>query len=1072
MKAFYYSKPAFVTLVTLLISGLSALAQKPEIGSIDKTSGRTAEVVSMQGRFGTNPANFTVQFGAARGKIKFVSDQLLEAQVPPGATFDNIVVTNLGTGLSDYSRAQFLYSFGGDHGLAGTNFEGQADFDAETGLYDLCMCDFDNDGRNDFATANDNSNSITLLSNTTPNPGLGNIALTKIPTLINARSIHATCGDLNGDGKPDLLISEGGSTGDRIFVFRNTSTGVGNITFSVNSIKITDRKVKRMEIADLDDDGKPEVIITNQTGNTLTILVNQSTPAAISFAAARITLTVTGAASTDGLQVQDINNDRKPEIITSQFLTATSNIFIFPNTSIPGSIAFGAPQTLPIGGTVVNLRVGDLNGDGKPEIAATQLLGSGISIFRNQSTPTAISFGAPVPLLTEERPWGIDFGDLDGDGLADIVVASLTKKSITVLHNKSTTGTFSFQSFVLTTTFINRHVNIGDVDGDGKPDIAFTSVDDNNTGVPASKVSIIRNKSCLEPEVTPEGPLTICAGFPLKLETTPSKGSTFEWRNGTTIVATGPDPFFNVVASGDYTVTVISEGGACSETSDEVSITVNPGTTTGTATPVNDGPVCVGSTATLSVNDVGGTAYNWTGPEGYTGTGLTPAPITNFQRLNAGRYYLDVMVGSCIAQQASTVIDAIDVPDFRVSFTGSEVICPPDTKTLSIVPNLSSYSYQWYEQSAGIITGATSSTLTVSASGAYYVEAKYIPNPNCATVQTSAATITFSSPPIAGFTAPTTACVGEIVSFTNQSTGDSGLDLFYSWNFGSAGTSTDKDPQKQFSSAGNIPVTLTVTYKDGACPDVETKNISIQSAPALTITTPGNVFIFCPGDSLKLEAPTTFSSYSWSTNATTSFIYVKEAGTYSLTAGTGTCNISASKEVQVHPEPVVEVTADPERVNEGQSTQLNATGLTTFEWEPAGSLSDPEIANPVATPLETTEYTVRGKDTRGCIAEGSVTVSVIGDAIVDKLTPARFFSPNNADGQNDFWRIEKIDEFPQCTVSVFDDKGIKVYESKGYENNWDGTYNGKQLPDGVYFFVIRCEGEENKPKTGSITLLR
>jgi gliding motility-associated-like protein len=65
-----------------------------------------------------------------------------------------------------------------------------------------------------------------------------------------------------------------------------------------------------------------------------------------------------------------------------------------------------------------------------------------------------------------------------------------------------------------------------------------------------------------------------------------------------------------------------------------------------------------------------------------------------------------------------------------------------------------------------------------------------------------------------------------------------------------------------------------------------------------------------------------------------------------------------------------------------------------------------------------------------------------------------------------------MDEYPQCGVTIYDDKGVKVFSAKPYLNDWDGTYNGKRLPDGVYYFIIRCDGEENKPRTGSITVLR
>src|SRR5690606_14338451 len=116
------------------------------------------------------------------------------------------------------------------------------------------------------------------------------------------------------------------------------------------------------------------------------------------FAATAQTITIPGAASTDGLATADFNGDGLPDIATSQFLTQTSNVFILENKSVPGNIVFAYDQMLDLGGTVVNLKTGDLDGDGKPEIAATQLIGAGtVSIFRNTGSGT-IAFASPVTI--------------------------------------------------------------------------------------------------------------------------------------------------------------------------------------------------------------------------------------------------------------------------------------------------------------------------------------------------------------------------------------------------------------------------------------------------------------------------------------------------------------------------------------------------------------------------------------------------------------------------------------------------------------------------------------------------
>ncbi len=1058
-------------LTSLLLAGSTiCFAQKPVINQVDKTTAANGEVVSIKGTFSGDISSIAVTFGALRGTVQFVSDQLVEVLVPPGATYENIVVTDLTTGLSAQTGFPFLYSFGGHHGVTGASLEGQVDFNSESGLYDMCMCDFDGDGLSDVVTANDGSNSLNVLENTTTGPGLANISFDTKTFLLGARSIHTRCGDLNGDGKPDIVASEGGATGDRLYIFRNTSTGNGVFTFSIQTIALTGKKVKRVDIADLDNDGKPELIVTNQTDKNITILVNESTTGTIAFGATHITLTIPDMASTDGLAVEDLNGDGLPEIVTSQFLTQTSNLFIMRNTSIPGNISFAFDQSLAIGGTVVNIKIGDLDNDGKPDIAVSQLISNTVSVFRNQ-TSGSISFATPVSFAASTRPWGLDFGDIDGDGAPDIIVSSLAK-TITVLNNESSPGTFAFSAMIQPTTYINRHAGVGDVDGDGKPDIVFTSVDDNQNNILASKISVLRNKGCVVPRIDPVGPVVICSGFPLRLNTAPGRGTNYEWKNGATTVANGTNAFFDVTASGTYTVIATGEGGACSETSNTVSVTVDPGTTSGIATPINDGPVCIGSTLSLSVNDVSATTYNWTGPAGYTGSGLNPATIPNFQAANAGRYYVDVLVNGCLSQQASTVVEVISVPDFQISYTGSDVICPPDTKTLTLVPYNPAFTYQWAERTTGNIAGETGATLPVTASGEYFVKAQYTANPSCATVETPDVSITFTTPPVADFTAPATACTSQVIDFTNQSSGASSLTRFYEWNFGNSQTSTQENPTFQYTAANTYTVTLKVSYNNGACPDITSKDITIQSAPAIAITTPTNDFSLCEGNTLELGVNGTYANYQWSTGATTPTIDVTLPGTYTVDVVSGTCIITAAATIAELETPTVVVLADPAEINEGGSSQLTATGLDTYLWSPAATLDDATVPNPVATPTATTIYTVEGAGSSGCPGTANIEVRVKGDLIVSKLGPQKFISPDNGDAINNFWLVDQIQDYPQCAVAIYDDKGIRVYDAKPYANDWDGTFNGKQLPDGVYYYIIRCDGEENTPRTGSITILR
>ncbi len=83
--------------------------------------------------------------------------------------------------------------------------------------------------------------------------------------------------------------------------------------------------------------------------------------------------------------------------------------------------------------------------------------------------------------------------------------------------------------------------------------------------------------------------------------------------------------------------------------------------------------------------------------------------------------------------------------------------------------------------------------------------------------------------------------------------------------------------------------------------------------------------------------------------------------------------------------------------------------------------------------------------------------------IADLLTP-------NGDGQNDTWKVKETQYIDGCTVSIYNRWGQKVYETTSYQNEWDGTKDGKNLPDGSYFYVIECDGEVTYK--GPVTLMR
>jgi gliding motility-associated-like protein len=126
--------------------------------------------------------------------------------------------------------------------------------------------------------------------------------------------------------------------------------------------------------------------------------------------------------------------------------------------------------------------------------------------------------------------------------------------------------------------------------------------------------------------------------------------------------------------------------------------------------------------------------------------------------------------------------------------------------------------------------------------------------------------------------------------------------------------------------------------------------------------------------------------------------------------------------------------------------------------------------NPSASPSQTTTYKLKVTTPQGCVATDSMVVNVVPYCI----KPMEAFSPNG-DGINDLWLVTNgTGCLDKAKAEVFNRYGAKVYESNDYKNNWNGTYNGKPLPDGTYYFVItyRLINGKDQYLKGNVTIIR
>jgi gliding motility-associated-like protein len=238
----------------------------------------------------------------------------------------------------------------------------------------------------------------------------------------------------------------------------------------------------------------------------------------------------------------------------------------------------------------------------------------------------------------------------------------------------------------------------------------------------------------------------------------------------------------------------------------------------------------------------------------------------------------------------------------------------------------------------------------------------------------------------------------------------------------------------------------------------------------------------CFGTRAQLNGSVTGSVYSWS--PTGSLINEKtlspiagptKTTAYILTAtDTAGCPKPKSDTIIVTVIPPVTAYAGRDTtVVPQQPLQLNATGGVSYLWTPPTGLSDPTIANPIATlssSVDVITYTVRVSD-GACFSNAEITVHVLKSE-PDILVPSGF-TPNG-DGKNDVIRpipvgISKLNYF-----SIYNRWGQLLFTTTELNKGWDGNFSGVAQPSGTY--VYQAQGIDYLGKTvyrkGTVVLIR
>jgi len=294
---------------------------------------------------------------------------------------------------------------------------------------DLAVGDFNRDGRLDLAIANHETQHLTVLLGD-GRGGLAPAPNSPFTVAVRPHTHGVATGDFNGDGNLDLVTDSWAE--DRLAVL--FGDGEGSFGTPGTYVAVGKHPYQRIRVADLNGDGKADIVSPNLEGGNVTVLLNDGKggfrqPTSSPFPCGD---------SPFNVAVGDVNADGKPDLAIVNSPSSTSDRSGKDGLTILIGDGLGAFTTMVgspfVTGKFPNIpAIGDVNGDGVADVAVSNPDVDNITIF---TMSRASSIASRTTISVRGHPKGLAIRDVNGDGKAEIVITNNTRDSVTVIMGK------------------------------------------------------------------------------------------------------------------------------------------------------------------------------------------------------------------------------------------------------------------------------------------------------------------------------------------------------------------------------------------------------------------------------------------------------------------------------------------------------------------------------------------------------------------------------------------------------------------------------------------------------------
>lgn len=430
-------------------------------------------------------------------------------------------------------------------------------------------------------------------------------------------------------------------------------------------------------------------------------------------------------------------------------------------------------------------------------------------------------------------------------------------------------------------------------------------------------------------------------------------------------------------------------------------------------------------------------SYNWTGPNMFTST------EEDLDALESGSYNLEIQdVDGNVLYDTTIVIT--EPEELMVSEISTEVIdCEEGIGSASITAmgGVPPYSFT--------LNGMTNTDGQFDGLGPEFYTAMVTDANGCM------ASDTFS---LVGGAAPQLIvqgdfdiCPGEIAVL------DAGIHQSYEWSTG------EDTPSIIVFEPGFYSVTV-----DDGLPCTASAEIEVTPGGELQIEVNPDFVEICRGESVELMA-TGGDVFEWidttgslsATNIANPVATPQFETTYTIISSNNCASDTLDYTVFVLQTPA---DGGPDTcILQGKELQLEASGGISYQWQgDQFPVSDPIAADPITTPLDSTFYIVDILDENNCLIRDTVFVAVVSEPT--QIRTYNLLTPNG-DGKNDILVFDGLGKFTENSLRIFNRWGNLVYDKVNYQDDderFDGTYNGKPLPAGTYFYILKLRSGEIK----------